>query len=355
MSGFAALCCPSHQSLDSPFLCFVSISAIIERYMVEDIAEGYRLTSVPHKRPEFYSQSTLAFLRTLPRPGDTVLSSSSFKVRKLSAGKKADEHSTAARHRSSTTAYVDEGGERSGHQPTSKHLSQSSLVSKNKLVSSKSVSSPLSGYSTAQSQSTAESLEAGIRKRFGNHSSLDYPPGAEEAAMELDTVAAVDRDVSGQQYGRRVERPNRRGGYLNKYSKYPSEWLKKDLTRNNLRNFHSLLINQGEKSKKWKVHWFSLNQRDQQLFYFSNEKKTKEKGLIDLSYGFYYPLDDSFFNRSFCFQIIIHSFPTHHSAGHHPNNITYYLHADESKSFTERTESIRPFCNPVQLPTARAQ
>jgi len=241
--------------------------------MVEDIAEGYRLTSVPHKRPEFYSQSTLAFLRTLPRPGDTVLSSSSFKVRKLSAGKKADEHSTAARHRSSTTAYVDEGGERSGHQPTSKHLSQSSLVSKNKLVSSKSVSSPLSGYSTAQSQSTAESLEAGIRKRFGNHSSLDYPPGAEEAAMELDTVAAVDRDVSGQQYGRRVERPNRRGGYLNKYSKYPPEWLKKDLTRTNLRDFHSLLINQGEKSKKWKVHWFSLNQRDQQLFYFSKPSR----------------------------------------------------------------------------------
>ncbi len=32
--------------------------------MNEDIAEGYRLTKVPHKRPEYYSQSMSAFLKS---------------------------------------------------------------------------------------------------------------------------------------------------------------------------------------------------------------------------------------------------------------------------------------------------
>lgn len=42
---------------------FTSITSIVDRYMNEDIAEGYRLTLVPHKRPEYYSQSITAFLK----------------------------------------------------------------------------------------------------------------------------------------------------------------------------------------------------------------------------------------------------------------------------------------------------
>jgi len=41
-----------------------SISLIIERYTKEDIAEGYRLTKVPHKRPDYYSQSMNIFLKS---------------------------------------------------------------------------------------------------------------------------------------------------------------------------------------------------------------------------------------------------------------------------------------------------
>ncbi|CAF0932789.1 unnamed protein product, partial [Brachionus calyciflorus] len=107
-----------------------------------------------------------------------------------------------------------------------------------------------------------------------------------------------------------------------------------------------------EKSKKWKPYWFSLNQSDQQLFYFSDEKKIKEKGLIDLSYGFFYPIDDSFFNRSFCFQIIIHSLGGNmnesNGNGINQSTIVHYLCAENLKSFKEWTENIRPLCSPIQ-------
>ena len=36
---------------------------IVERYMQEDIIEGYRLSKVPHKRPEIYSFSIESFLK----------------------------------------------------------------------------------------------------------------------------------------------------------------------------------------------------------------------------------------------------------------------------------------------------
>ncbi len=99
-----------------------------------------------------------------------------------------------------------------------------------------------------------------------------------------------------------------------------------------------------EKTKKWKPYWFSLNQTDQQLFYFSSEKKSKEKGLIDLTYGFYYPLDDSLLNRSHSFQIIIHSLGSSNANSH----IVHYLSAENPREFKEWTESIRPLCNIAQ-------
>ena len=108
-----------------------------------------------------------------------------------------------------------------------------------------------------------------------------------------------------------------------------------------------------EKTKKWKPYWFSLNQEDRQLFYFSNEKRAKEKGLIDLTYGLYYPLDDSFFNRPLCFQVIIHYDEATNSTSA-TNFITHYLHAHAPASFAAWTEHIRALCNPAQFnPFAR--
>jgi hypothetical protein len=68
----------------------------------------------------------------------------------------------------------------------------------------------------------------------------------------------------------------------------------------------------------------------------------KEKGLIDLSFGFYYPLDDSFFNRQNCFQIIIHSLGGNSSANsnNHSNSIVYYLSALNFQSFKVNTQAL---------------
>lgn len=43
--------------------------------------------------------------------------------------------------------------------------------------------------------------------------------------------------------------------------------------------------------------FFALHGEKQHLYYFEHEKKTKPKGLIDLSYGAVYPVHESYFGR----------------------------------------------------------
>ncbi|CAK8676614.1 unnamed protein product [Clavelina lepadiformis] len=61
----------------------------------------------------------------------------------------------------------------------------------------------------------------------------------------------------------------------------------------------------GHDMKKWKSMFFVLHGEKQHLYYFEHEKKTKPKGLIDLSYGAVYPVHESYFGRPHCFQIVI--------------------------------------------------
>jgi len=118
-----------------------------------------------------------------------------------------------------------------------------------------------------------------------------------------------------------------------------------------------------EKTKKWKLYWFALrNQRDPShvnyhryhLFFYSLSEKqqkqhqrigdvavgdSKEKGFIELSSSLYYPVDDSFFDRSFCFQIILQASSNSSSSSsssrknNSSNTIVYYLSALNSQSF----------------------
>ena len=60
-----------------------------------------------------------------------------------------------------------------------------------------------------------------------------------------------------------------------------------------------------KKTKKWKNLYFVLNGTEQHLYYFENTKRSKPKGLIDLSYAALYPVHDSFFDRSNCFQVVV--------------------------------------------------
>lgn len=63
----------------------------------------------------------------------------------------------------------------------------------------------------------------------------------------------------------------------------------------------------GNDTKKWKHMYFVLDGEKQHLYYFEHDKKTKPKGLVDLSYGAVYPVHDSYFGRPHCFQIVVHA------------------------------------------------
>ncbi|TNN53016.1 Ras GTPase-activating protein 1 [Liparis tanakae] len=63
------------------------------------------------------------------------------------------------------------------------------------------------------------------------------------------------------------------------------------------------------KGKRWKNLYFILEGNDAQLIYFESEKRaTKPKGLIDLSVCSVYGVHDSLFGRPYCFQIVVQHF-----------------------------------------------
>ncbi|XP_069735831.1 ras GTPase-activating protein 1-like isoform X3 [Phaenicophaeus curvirostris] len=63
------------------------------------------------------------------------------------------------------------------------------------------------------------------------------------------------------------------------------------------------------KGKRWKNLYFILEGNDAQLIYFESEKRaTKPKGLIDLSVCSVYGVHDSLFGRPNCFQIVVQHF-----------------------------------------------
>uniref|UniRef100_A0A8C9XMD5 RAS p21 protein activator 1 n=1 Tax=Sander lucioperca TaxID=283035 RepID=A0A8C9XMD5_SANLU len=69
-----------------------------------------------------------------------------------------------------------------------------------------------------------------------------------------------------------------------------------------------LQFNKG-KGKRWKNLYFILEGNDAQLIYFESEKRaTKPKGLIDLSVCSVYGVHDSLFGRPHCFQIVVQHF-----------------------------------------------
>jgi len=58
-----------------------------------------------------------------------------------------------------------------------------------------------------------------------------------------------------------------------------------------------------------------LNTKEMQLCWFENDRRTKPKGLVDLSYSYLYLVHDSLFERPFCFQLVERALPcisTHH-------------------------------------------
>ncbi|XP_064475272.1 ras GTPase-activating protein 1-like isoform X2 [Ornithodoros turicata] len=89
-------------------------------------------------------------------------------------------------------------------------------------------------------------------------------------------------------------------------------------------------------NKKWKNLYFVLNAKDLHLYFFDNPRRTKPKGLIDLSYSYLYMVHDSLFERPNCFQLVERALPC--------LSTVYYLCA--SSPDQEWVTALKPLCIP---------
>ncbi|XP_053509983.1 ras GTPase-activating protein 1 isoform X1 [Ictalurus furcatus] len=104
-----------------------------------------------------------------------------------------------------------------------------------------------------------------------------------------------------------------------------------------------LLINKG-KGKRWKNLYFILEGNDAQLIYFESEKRaTKPKGLIDLSVSSVYCVHDSLFGRPNCFQIVIQHFSE--------EQCIFYFAGDTPEQAQDWMKCLQTFCSNLRKPT----
>ncbi|XP_029429562.1 ras GTPase-activating protein 1 isoform X3 [Rhinatrema bivittatum] len=92
------------------------------------------------------------------------------------------------------------------------------------------------------------------------------------------------------------------------------------------------------KGKRWKNLYFILEGNDAQLIYFESEKRaTKPKGLIDLSVCSVYGVHDSLFGRPNCFQIVVQHFSEEH--------YIFYFEGETPEQSQDWMRSLQTFCN----------
>ncbi|XP_051540214.1 ras GTPase-activating protein 1-like [Myxocyprinus asiaticus] len=103
-----------------------------------------------------------------------------------------------------------------------------------------------------------------------------------------------------------------------------------------------LLFNKG-KGKRWKNLYFILEGNDAQLIYFESEKRaTKPKGLIDLSVCSVYGVHDSLFGRPNCFQIVVQHFSE--------EQYIFYFAGDTPEQAQDWMKCLQTFCNNLRKP-----
>lgn len=101
-------------------------------------------------------------------------------------------------------------------------------------------------------------------------------------------------------------------------------------------------------AKKWKLLYFVLlvDGSDTHLCFYENPKRTKPKGLIDLSCAYLYQVHDSLWERSNCLQIVERALPCLATATH--------LAARSPEECQEWATALKPLCVP-QLSRATAK
>lgn len=103
-----------------------------------------------------------------------------------------------------------------------------------------------------------------------------------------------------------------------------------------------LLFNKG-KGKRWKNLYFILEGNDAQLIYFESEKRaTKPKGLIDLSVCSVYGVHDSLFGRPNCFQIVVQHFSE--------EQYIFYFAGETPEQAQDWMKCLQTFCNNLRKP-----
>ncbi|XP_071447289.1 ras GTPase-activating protein 1 isoform X2 [Hetaerina americana] len=98
------------------------------------------------------------------------------------------------------------------------------------------------------------------------------------------------------------------------------------------------LNKKSEKNKKWKSMYFVLvvDGTDTHLYLYDNPKRTKPKGLIDLSCAYLYQVHDSVFDRPHCFQLVERALPC-------LATITY-LCANSADISQDWISALKPLC-----------
>ncbi|XP_032932126.1 ras GTPase-activating protein 1-like isoform X3 [Catharus ustulatus] len=92
------------------------------------------------------------------------------------------------------------------------------------------------------------------------------------------------------------------------------------------------------KGKRWKNLYFILEGNDAQLIYFESEKRaTKPKGLIDLSVCSVYGVHDSLFGRPNCFQIVVQHFSEEH--------YIFYFAGETQEQVQDWMKALQMFCS----------
>ncbi|XP_063309776.1 ras GTPase-activating protein 1 [Pelobates fuscus] len=92
------------------------------------------------------------------------------------------------------------------------------------------------------------------------------------------------------------------------------------------------------KGKRWKNLYFILEGNDAQLIFFESEKRaTKPKGLIDLSVCSVYVVHDSLFGRPNCFQIVVQHFSEEH--------YIFYFAGETPEQSEDWMKSLQAFCS----------
>ncbi|XP_028269325.1 ras GTPase-activating protein 1 isoform X1 [Parambassis ranga] len=116
-----------------------------------------------------------------------------------------------------------------------------------------------------------------------------------------------------------------------------------------------LLFNKG-KGKRWKNLYFILEGNDAQLIYFESEKRaTKPKGLIDLSVCSVYGVHDSLFGRPNCFQIVVQHFSEEqyifYFAGEAPEQAQKEVLQAHTVCVTDWMKCLQTFCSNLRKTT----